>query len=171
MTKRKNAGEGEGAPVEDAEAKAAAEAAKAQKKAEAEAKKAQKAAEADAKKAERAAAAERAKAEKAAAAEAKKAEREAAKAAKAAEREANRMPEQNGVRRPKPATLCGKAWEIFDDISRKNGAPASISEAMEIGKARGLNEANMRAEYARWRKFYGISGRISAPKAEAPAEG
>jgi hypothetical protein len=30
-----------------------------------------------------------------------------------------------------------------------------------------LNEANVRAEYARWRKFFGVSGRIPAtPKQE-----
>lgn len=167
MTKRKTEG---GAPATEDEAAAKAAAAE-QKKAEAEAKKAQRAAEAEARKAEKAEKAAKAKAEREAAAAAKKAEAEAKKAAKAAEREANRMPEQNGVRRPKPATLCGQAWEIFDDISRKNGAPASISEAMEIGKARELNEANMRAEYARWRKFHGISGRISAPKPEAATEG
>lgn len=118
------------------------------------------------------------KADKLAAKEAEKAAKaEAAKAAKAAKaeeaakaREANRMPEQNGIRRPKPDTLCGKAWAIFDKVSAANGAPASITESMVDAKAQGLNEANVRAEYARWRKFHGISGRIEAPKApEAPA--
>ena len=44
-----------------------------------------------------------------------------------AAREAARMPEQNGIRRPKPDGLCGKAWKIFDDVSAKNGSPASIA--------------------------------------------
>ena len=108
-----------------------------------------------------------------------KAKREAEAAEKAAKeqadakaaREANRMPEQNGIRRPKPDTLCGKAWAIFDGVSSKNGAPASIGESLEMAKAESLNEANVRAEYARWRKFHGITGRIEAPKAEAPSEG
>jgi len=81
------------------------------------------------------------------------------------------MPEQNGIRRPKPDTLCGKAWGIFDTVSAKNGAPASIGESMELAKADGLNEANVRAEYARWRKFHGITGRIESPKAETTSEG
>ena len=81
------------------------------------------------------------------------------------------MPEQNGIRRPKPDTLCGKAWGIFDSVSQKNGAPASIGESMELAKADGLNEANVRAEYARWRKFHGITGRIESPKAETTSAG
>lgn len=76
------------------------------------------------------------------------------------------MPEANGVRRPKPETLCGQAWAVFDEVSAKNGAPASIKESLEIAKARGLNEGNVRVEYARWRKFFGITGRIAAPGSE-----
>lgn len=137
------------------------------KRVEAEAKKQAKAAESEAARAAKAATAE---AEKAAKAAAKQAEIDAKAKAKAdaiAAREASKMPEQNGVRRPKPDTLCGKAWAIFDTISNKNGAPASIGESLESAKEQSLNEANVRAEYARWRKFHGITGRIDAPK---PAE-
>lgn len=148
---------------------------KAAKAAEAAAEKARKAQEkADAKAAKDAAAA-KAKADKAEAAAKAKADKEKAKADKQAEKdkkkadaaaakEANKMPEQNGIRRPKPDTLCGKAWGIFDSVSTKNGSPASIAESMELAKAQGLNEANVRAEYARWRKFYGVTGRVEAPK-------
>ena len=80
------------------------------------------------------------------------------------------MPEQNGIRRPKPDGLCGKAWAIFDEISAKNGSPASIGESMEVAKAQGLNEANVRAEYARWRKFFGVTGRVEDPRKPAKPE-
>lgn len=144
-------------------AEAAAAAQKKEQKAEAkrladEQKAAEKKAKAEAKAAEKAEAAQKRE-------EAKKAKEEA-KAKAAAEKEANRMPESNGVRRPKPETLCGKAWQIFDDISAKNGSPASISESLEAAKDQGLNEGNVRAEYARWRKFFGVSGRIAAPGSE-----
>lgn len=144
--------------------KAAAEKAEkdAAKKAEKEAAKLKKEAEA----AERKAKKEAEKAEK----EAKKAQEKAAKEAEKAAKEASKMPEQNGVRRPKPDTLCGKAWTIFDNISAKNGAPASIKESLEAARADGLNEGNVKAEYARWRKFYAISGRIAAPTPDAQAE-
>jgi hypothetical protein len=49
-------------------------------------------------------------------------------------------------------------------VSAKNGSPASIGESMEIAREQGLNEANVRAEYARWRKFNGVSGRIEDPR-------
>lgn len=133
---------------------------------------AEKAAAAAAKKAEREAAVAAKKVEREAAKAQRAAEREAAKAAKLAEKEAAkaakeaaRMPEQNGVRRPKPNGLCGRAWAIFDDLSAKHGAPAAIAPSLEIAKAEGLNESNVRAEYARWRKFHGITGRIAAPGA------
>jgi len=151
-----------------AEAEAAAEkqrkadeaaAAKAERERVAAEKKAQKEAEKKAAAEER----ERKKAEAAAERERKKAEAQAA-------REAARMPEQNGIRRPKPDGLCGQAWAIFDEVSQRNGAPASIGEAMDIAREKNLNEANVRAEYARWRKFYGITGRIDDPRKVAERE-
>ena len=137
---------------EKAAAKAARDAAKAEEK---EKNKAKKEAEKAAKEAE--------KAQKAA-------DKEAAKEAAKAAKEASKMPESNGVRRPKPETLCGRAWAVFDEVSAKNGAPASFKECLEIAVARGLNEGNVRVEYARWRKFFGITGRI-APPSEAKQEG
>lgn len=153
-------------PEMDATAAAAAATAAA----EAEALKAQKAAEAKAQKeaaaAEKKAAKEAAKAEKEAKLAAAKAEKEAAKAAKLAEKEASKMPEQNGVRRPKPETLCGKAWAVFDEVSAKNGAPASIKESLEVARPLGYNEGNVKCEYARWRKFHSITGRVAPPVVE-----
>lgn len=138
---------------------------------------AEKAAAAAMKKEQQAATKAEEKAKKEADKDAQKAAKEAEKAAKLKEKEdaaeaakaakgANKMPESNGVRRPKPETLCGKAWAVFDEVSQKNGAPASIKESLEIAKARGLNEGNVRVEYARWRKFFGITGRIASPGAD-----
>jgi hypothetical protein len=79
------------------------------------------------------------------------------------------MPEHNGIRRPRPNTLCGKAWVIFDSVSQKNGHPASIREALDIARQQGLNEGNVRAEFYQWRKFNGIGGRISRSKLAAVA--
>ena len=147
---------------------AAAEADAAEKKAKKEAEKAAEKAKKEADAAEKKAKKEAEKAEKEAAKLKEKADKEAAKAAKEAEKANSKMPEQNGVRRPKPDTLCGKAWGIFDGISAKNGAPASIKESLDAARAAGLNEGNVKAEYARWRKFYAISGRIAAQAPAAP---
>lgn len=163
-------------PTETPEAKtarlAAEQAVKDQAKAEAKAKKdAEKLAAkqtkdqaAETKKAEREAAKAAKVQEREAAKATKVADKEAAKVAAAAQRDATRQPEANGIRRPKPETTCGKAWAVFDEVSRKNGTPASITETLPVGTAQGINEATMRTQYAHWRKFHGVSGRIDAPK-------
>jgi hypothetical protein len=156
-----------------ADAKAAADAAKAAEKvAKAEAKAAAKAAKAAEDEAAKAAKVEAAAAEKAAKEKEKldkQAAKEQAKLDREAAKEANRMPEQNGIRRPKPDTLCGKAWAVFDAESTKLGQPVSIAAALAVTTPQGLVEGNVKAEYARWRKFFGITGRIAAPQA-APQE-
>lgn len=90
--------------------------------------------------------------------------REEAKTAK----EASKQPEQNGVRRPKAEGLCGRAWAMFDEVSKANGSPASIGETLPKATAAGINEATVRTQYARWRKFYGVTGRVKAPKPATP---
>lgn len=153
------------------QAAAKAEAEKAAKKAQQDELKAKKEAlkaEAAAKAAEVAAAKAAEVAEKQAkieAREAAKAEREAAKAAKIAEREANRQPEQNGVRRPGPNGACGKVWTHADTLSTQLGRPVSIAELMVETDKESLNQSNVRTEYARWKKFHGISGKVQAAPA------
>lgn len=118
-----------------------------------------KAAEREAKKAAEAEAKAQAKAE----AQAKK---EAEAAAKIAEREANRQPEQNGIRRPKPEGICGKIWEIADKLSTDLQAPVQIAPLIEATGAKGINAVTTRTNYARWRKFHGITGRTVAVASE-----
>jgi colicin import membrane protein len=86
--------------------------------------------------------------------------KEKAKAERKAQREASKMPMQNGVRRPKPNGKCGQAWAVFDAVSAQKGSPAAISECRELADAQGLNKANVNAEYAAWRKFYGVGGHV-----------
>lgn len=121
---------------------------------------------------EKAEAKEAAKAEKAKAAEerkaataAKKKEREEAKAKKIAEREANQMPVQNDIRRPKPGTKCAQVWDIADKISAKLKSPAPVNQVMEQGRKAGLEDATIKTQYARWRKFNDITGRVVDPTA------
>lgn len=151
------------------EAKVAAAAeAKAARQAEREAKKAAAEAEKEAKKVEREAVKQAkidAKAAAVAEREAAKAAKEQAKADAKAAREANRQPEQNGIRRPGPDGLCGRVWGLADELSASLGQPVPISNLLEAGEAQGLNPSNIRTEYARWKKFHGLSGRITLPAA------
>lgn len=160
------------AAAKAAEKQAKAEQKESERKAKAEAKVQEKEAKAKAridivagKKAEKEAAAierKKAQVDKAAA---KTAEKEARAAAKIA----NQMPMQNGARRPRPLTLCGQAWALADKLSADLGQPVPIKQLLEASKVEGLNEGNVRTEYARWRKFNGVTGRISLPKPEAKA--
>lgn len=113
------------------------------------------------KKADRDAAKEKAKTDRIAAKQAKVDTKAKAKA----DKEASKQPEQNGVRRPKADTICGKAWNVFDGISQKSGAPATIAESLK--NAGGIAEATVRTQYARWRKYHGISGRVDVKPAAA----
>lgn len=110
------------------------------------------------------------KAEKVVAKAQKAATTESAKLAKQATADAAKVkqPEQNGITRPKGDSQTGKAWAIFDSVSQRNNAPASIGETLPLAKAAGINEATVRTQYARWRKFNGVSGRIAAPTPPAP---
>jgi hypothetical protein len=72
------------------------------------------------------------------------------------------MPERNGIRRPKPETLCGKAWTVMDEMSKVQGSPVAVADLLKTTNAQGLNEGNVKAEYARWRKYNGIAGRIQS---------
>lgn len=151
------------------EVKAAAAAeAKAAKQAEREAKKAAAEAEKEAAKAEREAAKQAkidAKEAAKAAKEAEKAAKEQAKADAKAAKEASRQPEQNGIRRPGPEGLCGQVWGLADKLSQELGQAVPIANLLEAGVAAGLNPSNIRTEYARWKKFHGLSGRITLPAA------
>lgn len=142
----------------------------AERKAQRDAERAAKKQETEAEKAEAKLARETAKAAKAQAKLDAQASREAEKAAKAqakidlkAQREATRQPEQNGVRRPGPDGKCGRVWALADHLSAALGHAVPISSLLEAGKAEELNESNVRTEYARWKKFHGLTGRIVAP--------
>ena len=116
------------------------------------------------------------KAQKAATKEAETAAKAQAKAAEDAEKakaaeeakKAAAQPTQNDITRPKADSQTGKAWAIFDEESRKIGSPASIGATLPVAVAAGINEATVRTQYARWRKFNGVSGRIEAPKPATP---
>lgn len=75
-----------------------------------------------------------------------------------------KMPSQNGVTRPRPETLCGRVWAIADEMSAKKQAPVAVADLLVVTDAEGLNAGNVRCEYAAWRKFHGVTGRIMSEK-------
>lgn len=139
----------------DADKKAAAEAAKAKRVADAQAKRDAKAAEVQARK-DKAAADKKAK--------------EDAKLAAAAAKEAKKQPEQNGVRRPSPDGKCGKAWALMDQLSQALGQPVAIADLLAVSRTMDMNDNMVRSNYAAWRKFNGVVGRVLSQADSAKAQ-
>jgi hypothetical protein len=77
---------------------------------------------------------------------------------------------QNGVTRPKAGTTTGRVWEISDEISKKNGAPADRKTVIEQVVAEGINASTGATQYGKWRKFHGLVGE-KAPGRAAPSAG
>lgn len=80
------------------------------------------------------------------------------------------MPEQNGIKMPRPGTQCAQIWEMADSMSKALKAPVSIDELNDKALAAEFNPATIKTQYARWRKFHGVEGRIESPKAKAKRE-
>jgi membrane protein involved in colicin uptake len=146
-----------------AEAKAAAEAKKASDKEAAAKVKAEKKAAADAEKAEKAKAKEAEKADAKAKKEAEAKAKADAKAAQEAAKQTQKMPEQNGVRRPRPGGSCAKVWDMADTLSAQLGQPVPIANLSKDASAAGINDSTIRTQYALWRKFHGVTGRVALP--------
>lgn len=115
------------------------------------------------------AAAEKAKEEAKAAKEAEKAAKKAAKEAeKAAAKAAKEALRKNGELPPREGSKCAEIWDTATAMSDELGQAvdgASLLEALPH-----QNVHTVKTQYARWRKYHGITGRITAPKTEEEGE-
>ena len=97
---------------------------------------------------------------------AKKAKEKAEKPAKAAKVKAERVV-QNGMAYPADGTISKKLWDIFDAATAAKGSPAAITDVFKTAQEAGVVDASIRAGYAHWRKFHGITGRVVSADHEA----
>jgi hypothetical protein len=67
---------------------------------------------------------------------------------------------QNGVTRPADNTTCGKIWAAADEISVKQHGVAAIASVREHPALAGVNDHTIKTQYAKWRAFNNISGRL-----------
>lgn len=102
--------------------------------------------------------------------DAKKAAKDAEKAEERRQREEekakNAMPKKNDVTRPRPDTACGKAWDLMDRLTAKLNQPAPVSLVLQAAEKEGLVHDTVKTQYARWKKFNGIEGRVQMPLPE-----
>ena len=69
--------------------------------------------------------------------------------------------QQNSITRPAENTLCGKIWAAADEIThRQHGAVATIAALKEHPATHNVNEHTIKTQYARWRKYNGVAGRL-----------
>lgn len=73
-------------------------------------------------------------------------------------------PESNGVKRPSAGTICSQVWDIATGLSNANNelSTPTLSQVVEAAEKVGINKYTARTQYARWRVFHGITGRIVA---------
>ena len=110
------------------------------------------------------------------AAEVKDAKAAAKEAGKTAKPKVERVV-QNGQTQPRPGTISAKLWGIFDTAQERLGRAPAVAEIMEEARAAGVVDGSIKAGYAQWRKFHGVTGRVKsqaqidaeAAKAAAPA--
>jgi hypothetical protein len=72
--------------------------------------------------------------------------------------EANRE-ERNGVKRPSLGGVCRQVWDYCDLLAVRT--PPTAKAVREQATFRGWNPNNAAIEFYQWRKFNGISGRVS----------
>lgn len=78
-------------------------------------------------------------------------------------------PESNGVKRPSAGTICAQVWDIAASMSNisesgrdNSGSTPTLSQVVKAAESVGINKFTARTQYARWRVFHGITGRIVA---------
>jgi hypothetical protein len=68
--------------------------------------------------------------------------------------------QRNGITRPAVETLCGKIWAACDELSGTSHGVATIA-ALKIHPAVvSVNGHTIKTQYARWRQFNGVTGRL-----------
>lgn len=70
--------------------------------------------------------------------------------------------QQNSITRPAADTKCGLIFAAADKITAATGAPATI-QAVKLA-CDGINDHTVKTQYARWRQYNGISGRLTVAK-------
>ena len=105
--------------------------------------------------------------------------REAKKAVTAAKKPGGGQPkvereERDGIKRPGPGTISETLWSIFDAKEAELGHAPALGDVLDEATAQDIKEASVKAGYAHWRKFHGITGRVESQeqlaKRQAKAE-
>lgn len=78
---------------------------------------------------------------------------------------------QNGVVRPGADTLCGKIWATADAISLTTHTICAVAALKEHKDMVDINLHTIKTQYAKWRAFNGVKGRLQKLHAVHQVEG
>lgn len=78
--------------------------------------------------------------------------------------------EQNGQRKPSAGTSSDTLWNIYSAVAEEKGSAPALEEVLEQARATGIVDGTIKAAYAHWRKFHGITGRVVSEEKLAQAE-
>lgn len=70
-------------------------------------------------------------------------------------------PHANGITRPSAGTICADVWELAEAMTASMGRTVPLAALVDAAKEQGINQFTARTQYACWRKFNGITGRVS----------
>lgn len=71
-------------------------------------------------------------------------------------------PTANGITQPSAGTTCAKVWDLCTLLSDHLKTTVSLSVLVKTAEEQGINKFTARTQYACWRKFNNITGRIGA---------
>lgn len=91
--------------------------------------------------------------------DAKTAMKAANKPVKAAKVAVERV-EQNGQRKPSAGTSSDTLWGVYDAVAVKLGRSPALEDVLVDARATGIVDGTIKAAYAHWRKFHGVTGRV-----------
>ena len=96
--------------------------------------------------------------------------KEAEKTGKTGKTVEQNRPEQNGLKRPSAGSTCAIIWDTCDRITSETEHTCTSAELFNA--LQGYNECTLRTQYARWRQFNGITGRLpnQQKQTKLPAE-
>jgi hypothetical protein len=68
--------------------------------------------------------------------------------------------QNNNITKPADGTTTGSVWAAADEITAQTGSPASIAALKQHKAMRDVNLHTIKTQYARWRAYHGITGRV-----------
>jgi hypothetical protein len=92
------------------------------------------------------------------------------KAAQPPKQPRSTQPKRNDMVLPREGTISAKLWAIFDAAMAEKGSPPAFTEVAQTARDANVVEASIRAGYAHWRKYHGITGRVLPTQAPTPAQ-